>query len=263
MFEFHKDKPRYFQYQYLTTRDYIIPFLERNTELKPEHKILEIGSAEAGVLKAFAERNHECLGIELSDSRIELAKQFMKEEVDKKQVQFINKDIYDIQPDRDLPYKFDLILLKDVIEHIPDQEKFAGKLREFLNDNGRVFFAFPPWQMPFGGHQQMCTNKFLSKVPYFHLLPMPLYTGILRLFNQQRKLTNLKEIKSTGISIERFERLIKKNNYTIEGKIHYLFNPIYKFKYKLKPRKQAGIISKLPYLRNFFTTGVYYLVRKN
>ena len=263
MFEFHKDKPRYFQYQYLTTKNYIIPFLEKHFLLEPGQKVLEIGSAEAGVLKAFTERGHECTGIELQDSRIDLAKKFMKDEFKKNQVHFINRDIYDIEPEKDLPYKFDLIILKDVIEHIPNQPAFAEKLKSFLKEKGKVFFAFPPWQMPFGGHQQMCTGKILSKLPYFHLLPMPVYKGILRIFRQPpKKITNLEEIKKTGISIERFEKIMKGNNYTIDGKKHYLFNPIYKFKYKLKPRAQSRLISSIPYLRDFLTTGVYYLVTK-
>jgi 2-polyprenyl-3-methyl-5-hydroxy-6-metoxy-1,4-benzoquinol methylase len=38
------------------------------------------------------------------------------------QISFLARNIYDIDPDQDLPFKFDLIILKDVIEHIPDQE---------------------------------------------------------------------------------------------------------------------------------------------
>ncbi len=264
MFNFHSDKPSYFQYQYLSTRNYIIPFLEKHFELQPEQKILEIGSAEAGVLKAFTERGHECTGIELQSSRVDLAKKFMQEEVENKQIHFIESNIFDIDPINDLPYRYDLIILKDVIEHIPNQEVFADKLKEFLNDNGRVFFAFPPWQMPFGGHQQMCKSKILSVMPYYHLLPMSLYSFILKLFKEpSKKITNLMEIKGTGISIERFERIMRKNHYYIEGRQHYLFNPIYKYKYKLNPVKQSPIISGIPYFRNFLTTGAYYLARKN
>jgi hypothetical protein len=92
---------------------------------------------------------------------------------------------------------------------------------------------------------------------------MPLYTGILKLFGEpSKKIKGLKEIKSTGISIERFERIIRKNHYSIEGRQHYLFNPIYKYKYNLKAAIQTPLISRIPYLRNFLTTGVYYLVKK-
>ena len=46
----------------------------------------------------------------------------MAKEVEKGFVNFISEDIFDIDPNK-LPHKFDLIILKDVIEHI-HQEKF-------------------------------------------------------------------------------------------------------------------------------------------
>ena len=72
----------------------------------------------------------------------------------------------------------------------------------------------------------------------------------------------LLEIKSTGISIERCERLVLKNNYTIEAKKHYLINPIYRFKFGWKPKEQYSLVQKIPFFRNFLTTCVYYLIRK-
>jgi hypothetical protein len=70
------------------------------------------------------------------------------------------------------------------------------------------------------------------------------------------------EIKETGISIERFERLSKKNNYSIPLKQFYLINPIYKYKFNLKPRNQLSFLSAIPYFRNYWTSCVYYLIRK-
>ena len=49
MFEFHKNKPKYFQHQYLTARDYIVPFVEEDLVLNDQTRVLEIGCAEAGV----------------------------------------------------------------------------------------------------------------------------------------------------------------------------------------------------------------------
>ena len=52
------------------------------------------------------------------------------------------------------------------------------------------------------------------------------------------------------------------NNYTIEAKCHYLINPIYKYKFGWQPKKQFWVIKQIPFIRNFFTTCVYYLIRK-
>lgn len=264
MFDFHSDKSTYFNYQYRTAKEFIIPFLEESYELKPDQKVLEIGCAEAGVLKAFTERGHECVGIELSAGRVTLAKQFMEEEVKANQIRFIVKNIYDIDIETDIGHKFDLVILKDVIEHIPNQELFLNKLKDFLTPNGKVFFGFPPWQMPFGGHQQMCTKKIMSTLPYFHLLPMKVYKALLKAAGEPEKTINgLVEIKETGISIERFESIVKKENYTQLRRQFFLFNPIYKYKFNLKPRTQFPFFSALPVFRNFVTTCAYYLIKKN
>lgn len=263
MFDFHKDKNTYFVYQYRTCKEYIIPFLQEAFELKPEFKVLEIGCAEAGVLKAFTESGNECVGIELSPGRVALASKFMAAEVAEKKVRFIVKDIYDINIEEDIGYTFDLIILKDVIEHIPNQELFLKRLKSFLSPGGKIFFGFPPWQMPFGGHQQVCRNKFLSALPYFHLFPQPVYRSILRFFKEpDATIKGLIEIKETGISIERFERIVKKENYKLVQKKFFLINPIYTFKFNLKVRKQFSVISAIPVLRNFLTTCVYYVISK-
>lgn len=114
--------------------------------------------------------------------------------------------------------------------------------------------------MPFGGHQQMGTRS-LSKAPYFHLLPRAMYRGVLTLFKEPWPIIeSLLEVKDTGISIERFEEIVKQKNYQTIDKTHYLINPIYEWKFGWKPKVQNSFISKLPYVRNFFTTCVYYLI---
>ncbi|MBT8234095.1 MAG: class I SAM-dependent methyltransferase, partial [Bacteroidia bacterium] len=155
MYDFHKDRKYYFDFILRVTRDYILPFINLNYNENSKKDILDIGCAEGAVLKAFTDQNCNCVGIELSEKRIELAHVFMKDEINSNKVKFISRDIYDIDPAKDIGHKFDLILLKDVIEHIFNQDKFFKHLPSFLKPNGQVFFAFPPWYMPFGGHQQV------------------------------------------------------------------------------------------------------------
>ena len=262
-FDFHKDRLRYFQIQYENSMEYIVPFVKDHLSLNLESQILEIGCGEGGVMKAFTDLGCQCLGIELSENRAELGKQFMREEIDGGLVQFISRDIYLIDPQRDLDTRFDLIILKDVIEHIHDQQKLMNKLSDFLKPNGMIFFGFPPWYMPFGGHQQMCESKFLSKLPYYHLLPRSLYKGILKLFGEsEKKIFALIEIKDTGISIERFRKICTDARYRSLKETHYLINPIYKWKFGRKARKQFPFITNIPFIRNFFTTCVYSLIQK-
>jgi hypothetical protein len=70
----------------------------------------------------------------------------------------------------------------------------------------------------------------------------------------------LLEIKDTGISIERFEKIVKEKKYQTLEKTHYLINPIYEWKFGWKPKIQNSLVTKIPYLRNYITTCVYYLI---
>lgn len=224
-------------------------------------KILEIGCGEGGVIKAFANLGCVCTGVELNEEKYEMAAHMLTQEIGKDQVRLIHKNIYDTEFKRQFQGQFDLIILKDVIEHIPDQQKLLGYLHTFLRKKGVIFFAFPPWQMPFGGHQQMC-ESFLKKTPWFHLLPMPFYKFLLKTMREPQKIIDgLIANKKTGISIERFERILRKTGYQAIEKTFYLFNPIYKYKFKISPREQIRFISGLFYIRNFLTTAMYYLVQ--
>ena len=74
MYDFHGNKSRYFEIQQWVTENYIIPFLQipQNQKLH----VLEVGCGEAGVLKAFIEAGHTGVGIELSNTRVEMASAF-------------------------------------------------------------------------------------------------------------------------------------------------------------------------------------------
>ncbi|MEZ4948733.1 MAG: class I SAM-dependent methyltransferase [Saprospiraceae bacterium] len=261
MYEFHKDKKRYFEYQYWTARDYIIPFLSDKINLENKLQVLEVGCAEAGVLKAFLETGHQCTGIELSEARTDLAKEFQKDAIKEGRLKFINRNIYDIDEERDLESKFDLIILKDVIEHIPDQQKIIARLKDFLLPGGIIFFGFPPWQMPFGGHQQICQNKILKALPWYHLLPYGIYRKILKAGGEREAIIKeLIEIKDTGISIGQFETYCKRNNLKILKRKFFLTNPIYKFKFGLPVIAYPKFIGFIPFIRNFYITASYYIV---
>lgn len=259
MFEFHTDKKKYFEIQFENAEEYVIPFIEKKVTVKPGTRVLEIGCGEGGVLAAFIKKDCIGVGVELHEIRLQLAYELLQNEIAEKKITFIANDIYKVT-EQETGGRFDIIIMKDVIEHIHNQQMLLQKLHEFLLPQGVIFFGFPPWQMPFGGHQQMCKNKFLSKLPYYHLLPKKLYKWILKSFNEP--VDDLLEIKDTGISIERFERIVEQTNYKVIDKIHYFINPIYKYKFGWKARKQLPVLKNIPYIRNYFTTCVYYLIAK-
>jgi SAM-dependent methyltransferase len=258
MFDFHQDRKRYFQIQYENAVAHVLPFIEHSFLIKSQMRVLEIGAGEGGVLRAFTERGCKAVGVELDPLRVEWACGFLWEEIGRGQLFYVEKDIYKTDLINELKGGFDIILLKDVIEHIHDQPKLFRLLHTLLNPGGVIFFGFPPWQMPFGGHQQIA-HSFLSRLPYIHLLPRPLYKGLLKLNNEP--VDELLEIRQTRISIEKFESICYDTGYQILHQLHFLINPIYQWKFGYKVRKQFTWLSKIPWFRNYFTTCVYYLIQ--
>jgi SAM-dependent methyltransferase len=259
MFEFHKDRKRYFDMQILNAEKYVLPFIEQKFAIHTGMRVLEIGCGEGGVLKAFVNKGCVGVGVEMEEIRLVNARLWLAADLVAGKITFFSKDIYDTTVE-ELGGAFNIIVLKDVIEHIHDQKKLMAYMQTLLTKNGVIFFGFPPWQMPYGGHQQVCQGKWMSKIPYYHLLPMPIYKWILKVNGED--VNGLAEVKETGISIERFERISKQTGFNILCKIHYLINPIYEYKFGMKPRKQFGLIKAIPWVRNFFTSCVYYLIQK-
>ncbi len=264
MIELQADHQRYIKQQYDTTVEFIIPFIEREKKILPGMRFLEVGSGYGGICKAFAEAGCRVTGIELLDHASQIAKDLLQKEIAVGQVAIINKNVYDINPEKDLDEKFDIILLKDTIEHIHNQEKFIKHIITFLKADGVIFFAFPPWFMPFGGHQQSLDSKFLDKLPYFHILPTPIYRGIMKMFGEiEGRIVDVLEVKETQISINRFERISKAAGFSIAQREFYLVNPSYKHKFGATPKKQFAWVSAIPWFRDFFTTTCYYVLRKS
>jgi len=260
MQERHTNRKQYFLEQADTTAKFVIPYIEQVVPVTPESRVLEIGCGEGGNLVPFIERKCEVVGVDINKGQVENAKVFIAEHCsDNNKVTFLAENIYNVTPEQ--IGTFDVIMLRDVIEHIPDQATFMKHLKMFLKPEGKVFFGFPPWCMPFGGHQQVCHHKLLNKLPYYHLLPKSIYKGMLKTFGEsQGTIKELIEIKETGISINRFQRIVRQNGYKTDLQTYYLINPNYQTKFGLKPRKQFKLIQAIPVLRDFFTTCLYCII---
>lgn len=233
MQERHSNRNQYFNELAITSRKFFMPYVEQFIPITKDTRILEIGCGDGGNLLPFAERGCQVTGVDISISRISQAKTFFQEK--KANATFIASDIFEL---KNLEQQFDLILIHDVIEHISDKKQFISDTKKYLNKNGILFIGFPAWQMPFGGHQQICHNKVISHFPFIHLLPTFLYKSVLSSFGEsEAMIKELMEIKKTKTSIELFYKVIKQSDYTVIHKLFYFINPHYEIKFGLCPRK--------------------------
>ena len=220
----HTDRESYFDEQSQTSKNYYIPYIKEVIGHIPD-KVLEVGCGEGGNLLPFAKAGCRVMGVDIDAMRIEQARTFFAQR--HQQGQFIATDIFQ------------------------------------LKDKATNFPLIPAWQMPFGGHQQIAHSHIVSHFPFLHLLPRTLYRWILRLCGEQeRVITELLDIKSTGCTIELFNRIARQANYQIIDRRLYLINPHYKIKFGLSPRRLNGVIAAIPYIRNFFCTSCFYILKK-
>lgn len=252
----HTDRLQYFSELAYTSQKYFVPYIYDFIDTNRPLSILEVGCGDGGNLLPFARLGHEVVGIDLSENRIKGAISFFEGE--RAKARFICADIFDLDM-----YKgyFDLIICHDVIEHIGNKHALLKKMAYFMKPSGIIFIAFPAWYMPFGGHQQICHNRWLSNLPYIHLLPVKLYRKLLLLVREPEECVDeLIAIKSTGITIGRFEKLVDETSLEIVARRLYLINPHYEIKFCLRPRILPGIIAKIPYIRDFLTTSCFYIL---
>ena len=239
--------------------DKVNSYLSDFTELTSKSRILEVGCGEGGNLVPFAQLGCKVTGIDVAECRIKDAKAYFSEICN--HATFVCCDFMQYPVPCNEEDKYDVILLHDVIEHVPTKELFLVHLRKFLKTKGVLFVGFPAWQMPFGGHQQICRSKLCSHLPFIHLLSNPLYKLLLKTCNEEKGTINeLMSIKDCRTSIELFERLIHQCGFSVTDQKLWFINPHYKQKFHLTPRLLPHWVWRVKYIRNFFTTSCWYVL---
>lgn len=256
----HLDRKRYFIELATTSKEYFIPYILRHYRLKggKATRILEIGCGDGGNLLPFSLMGCRTAGIDISAKRIADARNFFTQHG--AEGKFTVSDI--LSPECLPSAKYDIILCHDVIEHIGRKQLLLQRMHDLLNPSGIIFVSFPAWQMPFGGHQQICRSNLASHLPYFHLLPARLYKTALSAFGESGDcIEELLNIKSSRTSIEMFEKIALNCGFDITDRQLWLINPHYKVKFGLTPTKLPKLLSCIPYLRNFLSTSCFYILR--
>lgn len=231
---------------------YLIPFLERNCPNFRKLHILDVGCAEAGFLDALHAEHIPGMGLELETERIAVSKSFNPE------LDILEGDITDPDIVSRIKRTFDLIVIRDVIEHIPNKDRVFEHLNALLNADGFIYLTFPPRFSPFGGHQQN-GRSLLRAIPYLHLLPPPLIRALGKATGEHPHILDLIITQGRiGLSIRRFEELATKHGFQIYRKGLFLFRPVFRVRYGLPTQKMPDI----PVLREFFALGCECLLHK-
>ncbi len=221
-------------------------------------RILEIGCAEAGLLKFYQNKGAICSGLELSDVRFNNALLLNESSVlHLFQANICEPDSYSNK----IIEKYDTIVIRDVIEHIEDKATALANIFNLLKPGGKLFMSFPPKYCAYAGHQQTVPT-LLGKLPYLHVLPNFIYKAYLNLIScPEKKINYLISTKETRISIRQMGNLVKSIGYHVIKESKWFLRPAYSFRFRLPKMKNP--VSWIPGLDEVFSNGVLYLLERS
>lgn len=255
-----KRRKRLWNYQYILGRDFIVNYLNTNGYLIKGLDICEIGAAEGGVAQSLVLAGANfALCTDILPHRLEIGK-----EMAQKAHLNMQYTTHDIIYDSVLPEweeKFDVVILRDVIEHLDSAETAIKQIKKIIKPGGVLYITFPPYSSPYGGHQQILGGKFLTRLPYIHLIPKKLFLKLIKglIPDGINEVTRLSKIR---LSSQEIINVAKSCNYDIIGEDYFLLRPVFKAKYNL-PTIKTTKISFLPGFRGLFALEASFLLKKN
>jgi len=243
---------KHFFEQQKFTRSYLIPSLNDLIPDFNKSKILEVGCGEAGFLDVIAELGIDAVGLELEADRVETARQ---------KNPHLNIQVGDITNQKiatSLGKNYDLIIMRDVIEHIPDRQATFANIRNLLREDGYLYITFPPRFSGFAGHQQN-GKTLLRYIPYLHLLPEFLLRFLQKIFQERPEVIQaVIQNYKIGLTIASFNKYFLQNGFRLVQRNLYLSRPIYKIRFGVPALR----VPNIPILREFFAFGCECLLVK-
>lgn len=136
---------------------------------------------------------------------------------------------------------FDLVLSYNSMEHFKDPIEALKTMKNHLRPEGKLLVAFsPPWLSAYGAHMH-----FFTSVPWVHLLFPESVVMTVRASYKNDGARRYEDVEGglNRMTVSRFESLIEQAGLKVEW-------------IRLTPMKQITIATRIPFLREFFTTRV-------
>jgi 2-polyprenyl-3-methyl-5-hydroxy-6-metoxy-1,4-benzoquinol methylase len=248
----------YFEYQQMLGRDVLIPWLEKRLGLRGL-RVADCGAHHGGVLDALRESGQvrEAVGLELS-KEVVASSPFVPDANFRLEV----GDVLTLSPGSST---FDLLLLHDVLEHVPNYREALDAVANLMDRGGHVFISFPPYYAGFGGHQHLAQGR-ARLVPFIHYLPSKLFfdlaqTATTEYMSADQAHDDMVAVRRTKLSLRRIERAFSEASLEIVDRDLFIVRPEFKVRYDMKVRR-AGIAGRVPGLREVVVNGAFYLLRR-
>lgn len=249
----------YWGYMYFLGKSYIVPHLTKLGVFRAGDNVAEIGSGEGGVLHSFLDAGSQnALGSDIAVDRLAEGKKIS--EILNYKVNYTKHDIINQDPEPSWIEQYNLVILRDVIEHLDNPEKAIKNIKKMLKKGGYLYITFPPFQSAYGGHQHTLAGNIITKLPFIHLLPKNIFFHLIK-SGRSQDIEEVKRLKDIRFSPEKMEEIAINSGYEIYYKEFFIIRPVYKMKFGLNPLK-LNYGTNLSFIRNFISQEAAYILRK-
>ena len=124
--------------------------------LPKKGSVLDIGCSCGGVLTTFKKYGHDTVGCDYDTKYIDFGR--------KKGLELYNGGIESIPTDK----SFDLIILRHVLEHIPNPVLFISQIIPFLKDGGFIYIEVPAIENVVDGGYDFNFSEYFQNAHFIH-----------------------------------------------------------------------------------------------
>lgn len=251
---------RYRDYQFQLATRYLIPTLMEWGVTIEGRSLLEIGCGDGGCGAAFYRQGSRVVMMDIDERLVATAEELNR--IEGVEAKTFVSDVFD---DTGAAYQegpFDLIMFRDVMEHLADPVRALEIVRKHLTEEGRVFVVFPPYYSPYGAHQQILPRKTFAgipynKLPYIQFLPMRGFRSLVA--GNTAANTEVARLHEIRLTIRGFEEKLLSAGFRVCRKRMYLSRPTFALRYGL-PVVGASLLGQIPFLNEVLVTAAYYLL---
>ena len=255
------DWARYYRnYQKRLASEYLIPILLEWGVTLQGRRLLEIGCGDGGCGAAFYRAGCQVVLSDIEERLIDLARKANREEGIEAKV--FAGDVYDPSNPIYEEGPYDIVLFRDVMEHLDRPQHVLRLMEPHLTPGGVIFIVFPPYYSPYGAHQQILPRRTFGPVPYnklpfIQLLPDVCFNAVVS--GEGPANDEVRRLRGIRLTLRKFRRAVAEAGYVVRAKRMFLSRPSFALRYGI-PTIPAPVVGSIPILNELLVTAAYYLV---